>query len=75
MGGRAAKKGLRSKIKTKAKTATRGTKKSHQKVAMNKAAAPVESPTMSNRNIDEAAPSSISDIEANTAQPQSVEAA
>lgn len=74
---RAAKKGLRSKIKTKAKTATRGTKKSQQKVAMNKAAAPVESPTMSksNRDIDEAAPSSISDVEANTTSRRSIEAA
>lgn len=48
-GGMAAKKGLRSKIKTKTKTSTRGTKKSQQKVAMNKAAAPVEGPIMSNR--------------------------
>ena len=76
-GGRASKRKTPSKVKTKAKTATRGTKRSQQKVAINKATAPVESPTMSNKGIDEATPSSITDVvEANTATfRESVEAA
>ena len=50
-----------SKIKTKAKTANRGIKRRQQRVAKEKATAPVESPTMDNRELDEAAPASVSD--------------
>jgi hypothetical protein len=51
-----------SKIKTKAKTANRGVKRRQQRVAKEKATAPVESPTMdNNRELDEAAPASVSD--------------
>jgi hypothetical protein len=61
-GGRASKRKVPSKIKTKVKTATRGTKKSQQRVAINKATAPAESATLSYKGKDEAAPSSITDV-------------
>jgi hypothetical protein len=46
-----------------------------QKVALRKAAAPVKNPAMSDKDLDEAAPPSISDIEANITSRQSAEAA
>ncbi len=61
-GGEASKNKLPSKVKTKAKTAARNIKRGQQKVAINKAAAPVQSPTLSNKDIDEGMASSISDI-------------
>jgi hypothetical protein len=61
--GQAAKTKTRSRTKTKAKTATRHVRKSQQKVAMEKATAPVDSPTLDNREIEEAAPAAVGDIE------------
>ena len=60
-GGRAAKKKSRSKIKTRAKTTTRGISKRQQKVAMGKATAPAESPALA-KDVDETVRSSMQDI-------------
>jgi hypothetical protein len=61
-GGEASKKKLPSEVKTIAKTAARNIKKSQQKVAINKETASVQSPTLSNKGIDEGMASSISDL-------------
>lgn len=60
-GGRAARKKSKSKIKTRAKTTTRGISKSRQKVAMGKATAPAESATLA-KDVDETVRSSMQDI-------------
>ena len=59
--GKASKRKTGNKIKTKAKTATRRVSKRQQQVAKGKATAPNESPTMGNRELDEAAPAAIRD--------------